>query len=429
MSLLLTRPWTRQTAERERSDATTRHRPPRYKVSRDAKARSSSQEGVLNNPSESVTNTLHWRMEAFQLPSTPPAHRDVCKSNLSAYAHEEREYFQRAELNNWFDYGAEVRDQRREIFFQDLEKHPQEVDFSRFHNVRRGKNWQVNLQDEHWTMDPSSESDGSSALDDEVKPKRPVTLSLQSNARRVDEAREEHGDFPWRSTLVNDDDAKHVTVTIAGLQMMTEVNQGPDYTVLSTNACAKYPQVARETYLEISDYEKYQRMSRRERKTMRKCIMVNGKMMKTHGPFNCWMRLESTSIKMPVYVTADVRMGRVFAPGRDLWVTLGVKICRASASDHEAQIYVDKEGEQYNALLDTGAGPNIITYDAFTRMNYPKKQIEATTTMLSMADNTKMEVIGKAEIEIEILQQRLQLPCIVCVIWERGPRLGESRFA
>ena len=352
-------------------------------------------------------------MDTAFLPSTPPAHKDNCKSELSAHAHEEREYFERAELENMFNFGVEERDHQREMFFQDLEKHPQEIDFCRFHNIRRGKNWHVNLQEEHWNMDPSSESEGSSALDDEVKTQRPETLSLQSGARRTEEMKVEHGEYPWRHTLQNDDDAKYVTVTIAEVQVMAEVDQGPEHTVMSANVWAKYLQVARETDLEISDYEAYQRMSRRERKSMRKCIMVDGRVMKTHGPFNCWVRLDSTSIKLPVYVTADVRMGRLFAPGRDLWVTLGVKVCRASDSDHEAQIWVDKEGEQYNALLDTGAGPNIITYDAFRRMGYEQKQIEATTTVLSMADNTRMEVIGKADIEINILQQRLQLPCIV----------------
>ena len=92
---------------------------------------------------------------------------------------------------------------------------------------------------------------------------------------------------------------------------MAEVDQGPEHTVMSANVWAKYLQMARETDLEISDYEAYQRMSRRERKSMLKCIMVDGRMMKTHGPFNCWVRLDSTSIKLPVYVTADVRMGRL----------------------------------------------------------------------------------------------------------------------
>ena len=164
--------------------------------------------------SVSYAGTTHWKMDATFLPSTPPAHKDNCKSQLSAHAHEEREYFERAELENMFNFGVEERDHQREMFFQDLEKHPQEIDFCRFHNIRRGKNWHVNLQDEHWNMDPSSESEGSSALDDEVKTQRPETLSLQSGARQTEELKVEHGEYPWRHTLQNDDDAKYVTVTL-----------------------------------------------------------------------------------------------------------------------------------------------------------------------------------------------------------------------
>ena len=334
--------------------------------------------------------------DALFLPSTPPEHS--CDSLLSPSAHAKRERGQRAWIKELLNEPEKVFKERHLMeYFRDMEEEPQELDYCQFKNLKNKASWmdEARLERVPWELTDEL-GPGTDRIDDHVGTLTPVTLEMARDHVRFGEMEWEAGSPPWRP---RDDretrEEEPIDITIARHQVAAYPGTGAEVTVVSAQVWARYVQIARECGLNIDDYEDYRRMSRKQRVSKRWSVMIGGRQVQTHGPFNCWVQIGCSSLKCPVYVTADHTLGRSVVPGRDLWQTVPIKVCRSKPTQNEAEAWIEAHDQVFRALLDTGAGPNIITKTALEKMGTRGGEVKPTTTTLSMADNTRMKVMGE----------------------------------
>ena len=160
----------------------------------------------------------------------------------------------------------------------------------------------------------------------------------------------------------------------------------------------KYDSVAisRQRYLErartlkhdTSDYDNFYRRYRNGAKPKTRIHLQNGKSVEAYGPFGCTLSIGPTPVKTTVYVTADRRFAHEFLLGREDWPGMTLKTMHPprDAPLSEAHIRCRGPGElMLTTLVDTGAGPNVLSMEAFLRMGYSPKDLKPNQYTLSMA--------------------------------------------
>ena len=292
-------------------------------------------------------------------------------------------------------------------YLKDLQEQPQDLEYCQVDhlpNMDEGRDQEDLMDSFPQGTDRIQEDDGSELPMDVQKARE------EWQAQRLEL---EAGSPPWRTFASRYKELEEqVDITIAGRQVWSSPGEGPEVTVLSARVWTAYVKQARHSGIDIQDYDAYRRMTRVQRVYKRRNVIIDGINIHTHGPFKCWVRVGSSSIKTEVYVTSDAEMSRTIAPGKNLWQTLPVMICRSERM-HEAQAVIEGKKEFFRGLLDTGAGPNIITREAFLRMGHQKKDILPTITTLSMADSTRMRVFGEAKVDFRIIRQPVSVRCVI----------------
>ena len=322
------------------------------------------------------------------LPDSPPSH--LCYSDTSARGHEKRERILRMEMEKKFGkQPGECLFKNVHSFLDDLHEQPQEVEFCRFPLGSQRKAWKV--------MEPAWQRTGDAY---------PGTPAMKATMEEETETPPSGAHSMSSGGLVD--------VTLAGRQVWVCPGEGPEFTIVTARLWMNYVRQAREKNLSTTDYDEYRRMTRMDRIQMRRNIMIKGgTSIHTHGPFQCWIRLKSSSVKMPVYVTADGNMTEPFMPGRDLWQTMPVMMVCRKGLQNEAQAWVAKEGKRYKALLNTGSEFNLISHAAFLRMGYEETDVQEAHEMMTQDSMEVLQPLGVAMIETEIIHQRVSMRCFI----------------
>ena len=209
--------------------------------------------------------------------------------------------------------------------------------------------------------DLSEPSWGTSRINGKEVTMTPMTRELKNDNDQFLRDELEAGSAPWRPRDAEAGVEEYVDVAIAGTQVWAVPGEGAEVTIINARTWASYIQQAREEGWDVSDYDQYRTMSKKERIRFRRIVVFNGARVHVHGPFSCWLQIASSRRKTEVYVSSDPTIERNITPGRGLWEALPIMVCVARELGDDAQAWVQQEKSMYRALLDTGAARSLIS--------------------------------------------------------------------
>ena len=211
---------------------------------------------------------------------------------------------------------------------------------------------------------------------------------------------------------------KEVTVSLADSQIRQEAGSGPAKTVVSHALWTKYVQRARALKEDVSDYDHYVKTFGKKRPKL-KVMLSDGHPVDCYGPFKCRLNIGPTPVRMTVWVTADPHFGVDFVLGRYDWPVMALKTMHQPPTDrppyNEAHIQCQgPDNREIRTLVDTGAGPNVLSHDVFKKMGYRDEDLQPSLFKLSMADSTDLATAGYfPNLVVRILDTQLRVPCTV----------------
>ena len=138
-------------------------------------------------------------------------------------------------------------------------------------------------------------------------------------------------------------------------------------------------------------------------------MFVSGRAIQAFGPFKCQIEIGPNPVTIDVFLTGDASFGHRYILGQDAWGALAIKVVgtppqRGKVEDkgsyNEAHVRMCGTGDSekvLKTLVDTGAGPNVMSKEAYLSMGYDLEQLESTTYHLTMADDSSMRTLGKAK--------------------------------
>ena len=169
---------------------------------------------------------------------------------------------------------------------------------------------------------------------------------------------------------------------------------------------------------DVSDYDRHLKTFGKKRPKL-KVMLSDGHPVDCYGPFKCRLNIGPTPVRMTVWVTADPHFGVDFVLGRYDWPVMALKTMHQPPADrpphNEAHIQCQgPDNREIRTLVDTGAGPNVLSYDVFKRMGYREQDLQPSLFKLSMADSTDLATAGYfPNLVVRILDTQLRVPCTV----------------
>ena len=211
---------------------------------------------------------------------------------------------------------------------------------------------------------------------------------------------------------------REVTISLADCQICQEVGSGPSKTIVSHLLWQRYLQRARALNEDTSDYDRFYRRYRRGAKPRIQVQMENGNTVQVFNtPFKCKLRIGPITVIMLVYVTTDPHFGSDFVLGCYDWPVMAIKTKHAPKEAPSNAAHIDCNGpggRKLRTLVDTGAGPNVLSLDAFLKMGYSEENLEPNRYELLMVDNSDLVTKGYfPSLEVCLANTRLKVPCTI----------------
>ena len=219
---------------------------------------------------------------------------------------------------------------------------------------------------------------------------------------------------PWEQVETPE---REVTITLVDSQIHQAVGSEPQGAIVSHTLWQRYLERARALKHDTSDYDSFYRRYRKGAKPKTRIRLQDGKSVEAYGPFSCTLSIGPTPVKTRVYVTADRRFAHEFLLGREDGPVMALKTMHPSrdAPMSEAHVRCKGPGECIlTTLVDTGAGPNVLSMEAFLRMGYSPKDLKPNQYKLSMVDNSELVTKGYfPNFRVCLANKYLRVPCTV----------------
>ena len=186
-------------------------------------------------------------------------------------------------------------------------------------------------------------------------------------------------------------------------------------TVLSAPCFHYYRTFFDAEYRIQQQWHAYENASPGRKKDWKKDIEIYpGTKVSCIGPFTVSFLLNATPIADDVYFTRDDKLGAAFKIAQHCWRGLQMPVNAVSHGEaplkHSAML--ETEGG-FTALLDTGAGPSLITKSALTRID-PEYVIQPDSNVYTTANGQTMAIYGRVEnVPIEVKGHKLPFPAVV----------------
>ena len=136
-------------------------------------------------------------------------------------------------------------------------------------------------------------------------------------------------------------------------------------------------------------------------------VFIYGIPIKTQGPFTCAIKIGPNPVVIEVFLTEDKRFKERFIVGQDAWGVLPVKammmrngrIAKNAAEPGDAHVEMTATkslNQAITTLIDTGAGPTVMSKETYLRMGYQLEDLQPSLYQLTMADESDMKTLGHA---------------------------------
>ena len=233
--------------------------------------------------------------------------------------------------------------------------------------------------------------------------------------RNLKRVRHHKADSRWKEIEVP---KKEITISLADAQIRQESGSGPRKTLVAHHLWQTYILRARALGEDVSDYDRYCRRHPKGAKPKVQIQMPNGHPIEAYGPFNCKLSIGPVQVRMPVLVTSDPHLGSDFVLGRYDWLSvMALKTTHATQVHSTNAAHISCQGPrncELKTLVDTGAGPNVLSWHALIKMGYSKKDLEPNRYKLSMVDDSELTTKGYLpNLRVCLADAELEVPCTV----------------
>jgi transposase InsO family protein len=225
---------------------------------------------------------------------------------------------------------------------------PEALNISKDQDFRNGDRWRQEIDSYCNDRVEGWETGGDNASWGESMPDRGISAALSEE------------------TIVVADAA--AVVTFGFQQILQKPRTGPEVTLVSQESWNASMNLKDQLSGSFIQYQAYKAMSRKEQEALKKDVRLEDDegTVVAHGPFRVAIRIDGISVIVPAFVTRDSKFNRTFQLGQDVWKAIEVKVFDQVPggiplmSDSRT---MTQDGMV--ALLDTGAGPNVISKRAF----------------------------------------------------------------
>ncbi len=229
----------------------------------------------------------------------------------------------------------------------------------------------------------------------------PEATDAPSNNEKTDDS--SAGNSGSKKMRRRPDKGEKVVITIGRHQLIQQEYTGPEVTVLSAECFHHYRNCFDAESTVQRQYRVYEQKSSGRKESNKKMVEIYpGTRIPCVGPFTVHILINATPIRDDVYFTRDAKLGAPFRLAKHCWQTLQVPVSAISPHCPPIKQSATLDVGGFKALLDTGAGPNLITLATLQRLK-PNFKLAPDTTTYITATNEPMATYGRAEgIPIEI---------------------------
>ena len=227
----------------------------------------------------------------------------------------------------------------------------------------------------------------------------PILLGNSSpddNATKLDDVRQTPETIPQLEF-----DCRQVAITIGRTQVLQTVDLEPEHTIVHVKVWNEYLQIRRVLGQTCSIYRRFRQGSKEWQKSQRKILQAHGKSIEVVGPFPIHIQLDAVTVLTSTYITTDDQFGYQFVVSGKLWQPAEVKSIKSIGKkeqriDMESNCHamIHMRNVSTSALIDTGAGPSVMSYDMYKAVGGQDQDLTGTTNTLNAANNTALNVAG-----------------------------------
>jgi len=201
-----------------------------------------------------------------------------------------------------------------------------------------------------------------------------------------------------------------ITVTFGKKQILYNQSLRATETIIHISTWLEYTIKQATKGKRNEKFENYRIQSRKQRVEQLKPFTAAGKEVWCHGPYDTEITIDGVKIKTPIYVTEDEDFEHDLLIGDDVWQAKKVNIKKVkritgieedldkkdeTKISNDAQAKIKIQGQEYAALVDTGAAPSLMTIEQFYRIGGQKEEILPSKTKLLAANDTEIVAIGQ----------------------------------
>ena len=190
-----------------------------------------------------------------------------------------------------------------------------------------------------------------------------------------------------------------VIVTIGRTQISCPVDKKQESTIVHARVFNEYMQELKKKGSKNIEYEEYRKYDRRKQRNMIEIRELYGKLTEVHGPFPIDITIDGLEVKTTAYIAMDDEFGKQFVIGRDTWDLTVINEIRSS-KDRSVDLLGNSKSKisfgeiDLIALIDTGAGPSVMSTEAYEGLGKKIEELGLAGHTLSAANNTELKVRG-----------------------------------
>jgi transposase InsO family protein len=260
-------------------------------------------------------------------------------------------------------------------------------------------------------LDPDEDSNTTVSTQDQHRPLESMKIKLPTGDMKDDSSCETRSDdmksqHSFRTAKYSDTDScgtvlgNKVMVGLGRTQIVQMENTGPDCTVIAHHVWQEHVRQEANQGRPNKYWEKYKRLNGNERKSFKGTMCVDGIDLETVGPFLARIHVGPIPIITRIFVTPDSRFKRRLIIGQDVWNPLPVKVIATSRVTNRSTVTVSSQlnpFDQVNTLIDTGAGPNVITTNVLKTLGGDVDNLAPMPFTMTAANEGAMETKGYAK--------------------------------
>ena len=161
------------------------------------------------------------------------------------------------------------------------------------------------------------------------------------------------------------------------------------------------------------DYEYFKKLRKQKKEELMTTHVINDQRIWSHGPYHCVFRIDGVRIATKAYVTEDPLFKENLTLSNSVWTKREIKmVCARDSNDSmDSTSEADKEiihsitengrtkltinGIEVAALVDTGAGPSLITMTKYVALGGHVDDIIPSNARLIAANDTVIPSLGQ----------------------------------